>query len=275
MACINVPKTPTPGRGHRGPTRSDDNLGRVAGVGATSDPRSALTAANNLLAKQSPGRNLSVRHPMAAAAEATSKQLAAAQSDFDRATTRVAIEHVIRKAEAAVDTARRANVARETLHELESKLAALKDASKARLQRDEPPLGAAHYGAARHKAHQLDDRQWAETQGLDSKANKYVKKDDGMRGFMDHITWLDASHTEALITEYKTIRFDRKTPSQLHREVEGIIDQVNGYRLAESLGLGQTQTLVQIDERPTTPDYAEYIEQRFAEEMINVIFLDE
>jgi hypothetical protein len=143
------------------------------------------------------------------------------------------------------------------------------------------------HGRARHSTQQLQDTAWAAHQGLEARAEVTVRRSDGTKGRLDHIIFLDRSRESAVITEYKTDRLDRLTPNALSRWIDKTLSQIDGYRFAEQLQLPEgdsvvdvdelreTQSCLHIDERPTTPGYAEEVERRCWDAGVNVIFLDE
>lgn len=137
------------------------------------------------------------------------------------------------------------------------------------------------HGRARHATQQLQDSQWASEQRLEAKAELTVTRPDGTKGRIDHIVFLDQARQSAVITEYKTDRFDRHTPGSLRDRMDEILSQIDGYRFGElhvgdeRVLLSESQSVLHIDQRPTRDGYAEYIEDRCAEAGVTVIFLDE
>jgi hypothetical protein len=121
------------------------------------------------------------------------------------------------------------------------------------------PRPGAHlaHGRARHTTQQLQDSAWASQQQLEAKAELTVTRPDGTKGRIDHIIFLDRAHQSAVITEYKTDRFDRHTPTSLERRMDEILTQIDGYRFSPDLDLSESHSVLHIDQRPTKDGYAE------------------
>jgi hypothetical protein len=106
-------------------------------------------------------------------------------------------------------------------------------------------------------------------------ADFWMQKASGKRGRPDVVGYL--SDRDGIIVENKTDRLDRLTEPELQARTEKYIEQVREYREStdEKLNFDTTQSFLHFDERPTTPGYAEWVEDRCLDDGIMVVWNDE
>lgn len=277
MACIKPPVTHTVGK-----TAIIGVTQPVFASGPTAAPMSNTATARSHERsehRQAPQQNKATPEVRAATERAERAATAAATMSLDQVTAakKQAQRDLTsaRKNRASAAEVARLQEAVKTLQRAESKKqseTAATSTERLLLPAPRPGSHLAH-GTARHKTLQYEDNRWAESAGLEALAEAPVLKNDGSKGRIDHVVYLDGSHRDVVITEYKTDRFDRHSERQLTRRMDEIVRQIDSYRFAEDLAIETSQTVLHIDERPTTPGYAEFIEERCAEAGISVIFL--
>jgi hypothetical protein len=146
-----------------------------------------------------------------------------------------------------------------------------------------PPVQArsqpAHlqHGKERHEAWRAEQTAWAESVGHEAEAKEVTveKASSGKPGRIDQVTWIDPDHEGAVITDFKTTRFDKYSEAKLASVLKGYFQQLDDYRFSPTLDLAESMSYLQIEHRPTTPGYAEYIENACADAGVTVIFLDD